>query len=141
MGLKVGVTGTRFGMTEAQKKSFTDLVRTWDIDELHHGDCVGVDDQAANIVNDVYPNTKIICHPPKDEEFRAFNNKHNQIRDQNSHFARNRNIVDECELLVVIPLTNQHQDRGGTWYTHDYAVRQKVDAVIVWPDGSYNVVR
>ena len=64
--LRVGVTGTRKGMTGAQRKQVLALVGSISTNsrhpvEFHHGDCVGVDDQVNRMVR--HYNWKTISHP------------------------------------------------------------------------------
>ena len=37
------------------------------------------------------------------------------------------------QLLLVIPFQTSHSSTGGTWYTHDYAVKKGVPVEILWP--------
>ncbi len=67
---------------------------------------------------------------------RAFNPHAKETRPAKTHFARNRDIVDETEVLIACPCEMEHQDRGGTWYTADYALKRGKRTIIVWPDGS-----
>jgi hypothetical protein len=55
---------------------------------------------------------------------------------QLTHFARNRNIVDASDILIVIPYQDEWQPSGGTWYTHDYAVKKGVLVVIIELSGT-----
>lgn len=121
--MKIGITGTRYGLSDHQKKKFLEYINSPDVkfSELHHGDCIGVDAEIAKIVSVTFPDCFIVCHPPKDEEHRAFTKFNHKMREPKTHFARNRSIVEETDLLLVFPLTDEHQTRGGTWYTHDYA--------------------
>lgn len=136
--MKIGVTGTRSGMNKRQKQEFTELLSDLLVDcfansengEFHHGDCVGVDVEAAKIARKL--GFKIVCHPPEKDELRAFH-KSDEIREPKSYFARNRNIVDECDVLLVIPYQDSHQSHGGTWYTHDYAVKKDKPLHIIFP--------
>ncbi len=137
--MKIGVTGTRQGMTEAQVKTFKRLLSNElkGMTEFHHGDCQGADTETANIVYLDIPSVEIICHPPIDQSHRAFNNKHSSIREPKTHFARNRDIVNETDYLVVIPLQSSRQRKGGTWYTCDYALKLKNKMIwLIWPDGT-----
>lgn len=108
--------------------------------EFHHGDCVGADDEAADAVHSLsdeeLSGVRIVCHPPADETHRAFNDKHCERREPKTHFARNRAIVEGTDALVACPCEMQHQSRGGTWYTHDYAKKHGKPVYVVWPDGT-----
>lgn len=131
---KIGVTGTRSGCTEFQKMQIegflTHVALIHDFVELHHGDCVGVDAEVAKMAEKI--GIKIICHPPINPELRAYF-KSDETREPYTYFKRNRNIVDECELLLVVPYQMEHQPNGGTWYTHDYAEKNDVSKIVFWP--------
>lgn len=141
--MKIGVTGTRSGMNEHQYKELMDEMKmvltesslTNQSVEVHHGDCVGVDVEFAEIAKEL--GFKTICHPPEKNELRAFH-KSDEIREPKSYFARNRNIVDECDLLIVIPYQDSHQTSGGTWYTHDYAVKKQKPVYVIFPMNESN---
>ena len=126
--MKIGVTGTRSGMTEQQFGDVELFLRSVS-GELHHGDCVGVDVEVAELAKEIGYRT--VCHPPINPDLRAFHVS-DETREPLSYFARNRKIVDECDLLLVIPYQKTHQTNGGTWYTHDYAVKQG-KRVIIFP--------
>lgn len=134
----VSVTGTRYGMTEAQRTTFNRLIESsCSPTEFHHGDCQGVDDESASIANLLMPRPHIVGHPgPKDDPWRAHNQCTDEWKEGKNHFARNRDLVDVCDLLIVCPREMERQERGGTWYTHDYATRKGKRLVIVWPDGA-----
>ena len=131
--MKIGITGTREGMNEHQ---FT-LVQKFlsqhytEGAEFHHGDCVGVDAEAAVLAKEL--GYKIVSHPgPSVDGLRAFV-ECDESREPTSHFKRNRTIVDSCDILLVVPLHNEHQSRGGTWYTYDYAVKKNRPYTVIWP--------
>ena len=135
MEYHIGVTGTRSGMTDYQRERVTEIFSTVASAAseqiiLHHGDCVGVDVEVADIATRL--GIRTVCHPPIKEELRAFH-KSGTILEQKTHFARNRDIVDACDYLLVMPWQMEHQTRGGTWYTHDYAVKQNRPMEIIWP--------
>ena len=44
-------------------------------------------------------------------------------------------IVDNSNLLIVVPMDNERKLRGGTWYTYDYAVKKGVPVRVFYPDG------
>jgi len=128
--VKVGVTGTRSGMNKRQKQEFTELLTELGTGEFHHGDCVGVDVEAAKIAEKL--GWRTVCHPPVKDELRAYH-KSDEIREPKSYFARNRNIVDETDVLLVVPYQDSHQSQGGTWYTNDYAVKKSKPCHIIFP--------
>lgn len=123
MIIKVGITGTRDGMSAYQwQQVIAFLSRDTCRRELHHGDCVGVDAEIAILARDL--GWYIVCHPHIDEKLRAFT-PYDETRIPKTHFARNRNIVDETMMMLVVPKQMGHQTFGGTWYTHDYAKKEK----------------
>jgi len=140
--MKVGFTGTRNGMTAAQAAAFGAVISELpSFAEFHHGDCVGADDEAANAVHEMRleeggHRLAIVCHPPLDEKLRAFNPCHDAIRAPKTHFARNRDIVDESDVLIATPAQMTHQPRGGTWYTVDYARKKGRLVILVLTDGT-----
>lgn len=132
--MKIGVTGTRNGMTEFQKQKVILLLQSVKDEhpnaELHHGDCVGVDVEVAKIAASL--NYFVVNYPPADESLRAFH-KSDKTLPAKTYFARNRDIVNNTDLLIVVPRENTHQTKGGTWYTHDYAVKQNKPVKIFFP--------
>lgn len=142
--VKIGVTGTRSGMTDFQRTSVNKFLFVCHISgkhhsdieikhELHHGDCVGVDVETAELAKKF--DYKIVCHPPVKDDLRAFF-KSDETREPMNYFARNRNIVDECDHLLVVPYQMEWQSNGGTWYTHDYAKKKGKPLTIFWPEQS-----
>jgi len=120
----VGVTGTQSGMTSEQKEKFKEFLywrNFWggQTVDLIHGEAEGVDVEAAGIADDL----GIRVSTPETKT---------------GHFARNREIVDRCDVLVVIPWEDEWQSEGGTWYTHDYAEKKGVDIVTIWPSAEVN---
>lgn len=132
--MKIGVTGTRNGMNLEQ--SF--LVRAYLSgfpagSELHHGDCVGVDAEVAEIAREL--GFRVICHPPEKTELRAFHES-DESRTPYNYLRRDRNIVDETDQLLVVPMHTEWQPKGGTWYTHDYAKKKNKPLEIIWPENN-----
>ena len=135
--MNIGVTGTRNGMNKFQHSNFVD----WIINNkgqdgnfyFHHGDCIGVDAESAKLATSCGYLT--VCHPPEKEDLRAFY-KSDYTLAPKSYFARNRNIVNSSDVLLVIPYENKHKNVGGTWYTHDYALKMGKKILIFYPNGS-----
>ncbi len=131
--IHIGITGTRYGGTEYQLLKCAKILSEKFIpgSEFHHGDCVGIDQQVARIARKI--GYVIVCHPPVKDEHRAFEPADIMMPTYN-HFARNRNIVKSVDLLLVCPVTNEWQPRGGTWYTHDFAKKMGRDLVLITPE-------
>lgn len=133
--MRVGFTGSRRGMTQPQKMSFYNLLIGLTVTEFHHGDCIGSDDEAADMASVAQGDCIIVCHPPLDESHRAFNKRHHQILKAKTHFVRNRDIVDETDILIATPCDTTEQSRGGTWYTVSYARKRRKQIKFIWPSG------
>lgn len=133
----IGVTGSRDGMSLAQIDAFTSIIHAvLEPTEFHHGDCVGVDDEAANIVKASGNLFKIFAHPPILNDYRANNPHYDVIFSAKPYFERNRKIVDLCKRIIVIPKHMAWRATGGTWYTHDYAMKHKRWITVIWPNGT-----
>lgn len=141
--MKIGITGTRDGMNKRQYdivRSLLDEInyrcRLNDVKpEFHHGDCIGVDFQSAEIARALGYTT--VAHPgrsanPNAEDLRA-NHSSDSIWPVETYFKRNRQIVFCVDYLIVVPKGNT-PNKGGTWYTHDYAVKHGAKVKVVYPD-------
>lgn len=132
--MKLGVTGTRSGMNLRQFAILHNILKTVikaePVSELHHGDCVGVDVEVAILAQSL--GFKIVCHPPIIDVVQAFH-KSDVFMEPLTYFARNRKIVEMTDRLLVVPYQDTPQKSGGTWYTHDYAVKLKKPLTIIYP--------
>lgn len=128
--MKIGVTGTREGATEYQLTEIRNVLAELKGTEFHHGDCNGVDVQAASIAREL--GYKIVCYPPKSTEEQGFFGG-DVVHAPAGYLERDRAIVDACDVLLVVPLQMEWQPKGGTWYTHDYAVKKKKPYTVIWP--------
>ena len=129
--MKIGVTGTREGSNDSQLQAVIEFLQTVELPaELHHGDCTGVDVEVAAAAKEL--GFKIVCHPPKSTEQQGFFGG-DEMREPKGYLERDRKIVDETEMLLVVPLQNEWQSKGGTWYTHDYALKTGKPVMIFYP--------
>jgi len=133
--MKVGVTGTQYGWTERQRTLFTLATAELNLEEFHHGDCIGVDEQAAGVIRKRFGVDVVHSHPPNQDVKRAFA-KSAVIYKAKHYLARNQDIVDAVDLLYVIPNSAYERRRSGTWVTYRRACKAGTRMVIIFPDGS-----
>ena len=131
--LTVGITGTREGTTRRQLEILKmNLEILWEqgYKRLAHGDCVGVDCSAHNIASKL--GYFIQVHPPVNSSNRAFCSG-DLILEEKDYLTRNKDIVDCCDLLLVVPKEDQEVLRSGTWSTKRYATRKSKVINIIKP--------
>jgi len=123
-------------MTLAQRMTFGRRMITLGrmVEEFHHGDCVGADEMACDIVAALYRDeVTVVCHPPELDDYRAYTD-YDKAWDEKPYLERNRDIVDECDLLVAAPQSMEVR-KGGTWYTINYASEEGKPIQIIHPSG------
>ena len=130
--MKIGFTGTRNGMTEAQKQQLYKLLSQYS-GEFHHGDCVGADTQAHEIAKEL--GFKLILHPST-AITRAWNTGDYENVPA-PPLVRNKHIVNETQFMFATPKEEGVVSFGGTWHAIRYAARQHRNVFIIWPNGTY----
>jgi len=131
--MKIGFTGTRYGMTLKQKVNYVNKLKELNCEELHHGMCHGADNQAHEmaILNNI---PKIVMHPSTiSEAYKPY--YHNSLTEvvelsKKPPLERNHDIVDATDILLATPKTKEEVLRSGTWATIRYA-RKKGKAVVI----------
>ncbi len=138
MPIVMGFTGTQGGMTRPQKSVFTSRLPQILHIEFHHGDCIGADEEAVNIVRRECLNPKIVVHPPEDDSKRAFVQLWNNdvLLEPKGYIPRNHDIVDAVEEIIATPRGFVEERRSGTWATIRYAWKMEVPITIIFPDGT-----
>lgn len=137
--IHVGFTGTRNGMSSRQRDTVSALLRRLEPRRGglylvgHHGDCAGADAEFHDMLRTM-SHTFVIGHPPHDPRLRA-HCQFDEERPPKGYLTRNRDIVDEADVMIATPYEAVRQARGGTWYTIDYAVELGRPLAIVLPDG------
>lgn len=151
--VRFGFTGTQKGMTLIQTKYFRrEFLRQrenlqWKQPEFefHHGDCIGADEQAHNLLLDYLgvAQDQIWIHPCTITNKRAYcKSKH--ILDPKPPLERNDDIVHVSEVIFAAPFEREEQQRSGTWYTirrvrkYLYGFHQK-KLIIIYPNGEIDV--
>lgn len=132
--LHVGFTGTS---QEISIQQFTDLsaVMLWlstgydsqDI-VLHHGDCVNADAIAHNMA--VGLGWSVVKHPSTLSHKRAYTSG-GETREAKPPLKRNRDIVDETQILIAVPAQRKEVLRSGTWSTVRYARTKRRPIMLV----------
>lgn len=89
--------------------------------EFHHGDCVGADEQAHQLLKWMRtardtPRVRVILHPPDNPSKRA-NCRADEVRKALPYLERNKEIVDETQFLIATPKGTEEELRSGTWAT------------------------
>ena len=121
--MKVGFTGTRLGMSQHQKEQFVLKLFELDMHEFHHGDCIGADADAHDIVREFFPTVKIVIHPPDRTTTQAFK-VGDESRYPAPYITRDKAIVNETEYLIGSPHCEEII-RSGTWTTIRHARRMQ----------------
>ena len=134
--MKVGFTGTREGMIREQKRRLVIMLLSWNPAEVHHGCCVGSDQQANTIAREAL-SIPTVGHPPTCPDWRMSDYGYacNEVRPEKPYVARDHDIVDETDCLLAAPKTDTEELRSGTWLTVRYAVKQGKRVFLILPSG------
>jgi hypothetical protein len=136
----VGATATRRGLTQGFPSQYSRIF-SWlyehqhEISELHHGVCIGGDEEINNMARMLGIYT--VGHPPVNTKYMS-NCVVDTMWEPAEYLARDGDIVTESDVMLVAPWQNTRPKsiRGsGTWYTHDLAVAYDLGIVLFWPDG------
>jgi hypothetical protein len=120
----LGVTGTRLGAGFDRAQKFYQFLG--EVTELHHGDCLGWDEECFTIC--AHFGIKTVAHPPTDDKFRAFTES-TVILPSKLFLERNKDIVNAVDFLIAAPDGPETQ-RSGTWSTVRYAKKVGVKGVV-----------
>lgn len=132
----VGFTGTRNGMTIEQRHAFAALIVELGTTSFHHGDCVGADAEAHDLVREHIPSATITVHPgPDGTGFRAYKKADASVGAK-PFLDRNKCIVDSTSALIAAVNSPTEKLRSGTWSTVRYAAKKGRKVYVIFPDGS-----
>lgn len=137
--IRLGFTGTQRGMTDQQKARVDLLLAEYahDAVEVHHGDCVGADEEFHDLADN--QSLDIVIHPPDNDSKRAFCTGGIDWEPK-PYMDRNRDIVNETTVLIACP-NGAERMRSGTWATIRYARTKIYDGpgsqliLIITPSG------
>ncbi len=134
-----GFTGTRKGMTTAQKIRFRELISTLQVAKFVHGDCIGADADAHRMIA-IRGSIPIHKRPSNIGSRRAFcSSGVSTCSKPVDPLLRNKKIAEDCNILIVTPSGDQEVLRSGTWATVRYARKLRRRIHIIFPDGSERV--
>lgn len=121
-------------MTHAQCDACVRVLATIRPVTVHHGDATGSDAAFHELAREC--GARVVVHPAMVRAHRAFC-VGDEMRRPTSKTARDRAVVDACDLLIAAPagLDDEGPD-SGTWYTIQYAVWARRPIVVLWPDGA-----
>jgi len=133
----LGFTGTRRGMTVAQKQAFVQALSRFPVPphEFHHGDCRGADAEAfALLERALGKRCETFAHPSILLSDRAYTNSDN-IYSPRPPLERNEIIIRICDILVAAPGEVNELLRSGTWSTVRYARKRARYTILIYPNG------
>ena len=144
--MEIGFTGTRNGMTGAQSQRFYVWLNNvkWKEVILHHGCCIGADEDAHNLFQQLLEHRKdrsgyTSQHPPLNRIAISLNlpfRNGDTTFPSKPYLQRNHDIVDACGILIATPGQVNEVLRSGTWATIRYAKKQGKPVRIIQPDGT-----
>ncbi len=149
--MKIGFTGTRKGLTEAQLTALRQILLSGlreplgspqILIEARHGDAVGGDEQFHGLCIELKM-PEIVIHPPSDPKYRSFCHEHSPgegdtkitVLPEGPYLDRDHAMVDSVEFLLACPLTVEERLRSGTWATLRYARRINRRRLLITPKG------
>src|ERR1700728_238931 len=98
----IGFTGTQKGMTDAQRLAVQQLFLGLGATIVDHGDCIGADEQADDLVRSVQ--CRIRIHPPTNDKKRAFCAIEGEVvYPPLPYLGRNKGIVNATTALIAAP--------------------------------------
>jgi len=134
----IGFTGTRKGLSVKQKEVLLNFLSRISFSEVHHGDCIGADEQFHYLIRRFFPYVRIVIHPPRNPKYRAFC-KGDIILPEKDYLVRNKDIVNSSDIIIACPKENHEIQRSGTWMTIRYARKKRKKIIIVFPDGEVSL--
>jgi len=136
--VKLGITGTRHGLSTAQYAALRCVLEEMEPAALLHGACRGADAVAIAIAcAALEPTPYIIAYPCTlkswtDADALTYSD---EVFQPQPPLQRNRCIVRDCDHLLALPQGMTEEVRSGTWSTVRAARKAGRPITIVWPDG------
>lgn len=127
---QIGVTASRKGLTKEQLEYFTHYLGSFEgHGTVHHGDCVGGDEQLADIA--MASGWRTIARPGDIPKLTA-HHKSTERRPPKPNQMRNNEIVYYSDVMLVFPRPGSK----GTWSTFYIARTKDKPTIVIKEDGS-----
>ena len=123
MIITVGISGTRHGANPKQLDKIKAILKSYKrrgAEKFRHGDCIGVDVEAAEIAREL--GYSIISHPGP----LGVGSISDFTMERLPFLDRNKVIVRMSDVMLIVPHTNTEVLRSGTWATYRYAKKRNV---------------
>lgn len=133
--MRVGITGTREGLSYEQSEALKEALWALRATELHCGDCIGADAECDEFARQL--GIKIVIHPSTFPSNRAWRSRvlPCEVMPERPPLARNRNIVRSVDFLLAAPSTEHEVLRSGTWAAIRYALKHNMTVFVIYPSG------
>ncbi|MAH51185.1 hypothetical protein CMI37_35535 [Candidatus Pacearchaeota archaeon] len=117
-------------MSDNQRKLFKELIKDKrPITEFHHGDCIGSDYDAHILLRQVSESV-VVLYPPDITTKRAYCIGEVE-KEPKPYLERNKDIVNNTDLLIACPKSDKEELRSGTWATIRYARKQNKEVIMI----------
>lgn len=133
--MEIAFTGTRQGMTDNQKVELVEWLEKLKPTKVYHGDCIGADTDFHHSVRKFDPEIFVHIIPSNIADQRSFL-KGDKVEDPNHPLVRNRDMVDNADIVIAAPATLEEVLRSGTWATIRYARKLKKEVILLKPEAS-----
>ena len=133
--LNIGISGTRKGSTASQQMQLNHWLYNLKEDGsliFHHGDCVGVDEEAAEFAWSL--GYRIIKHPGLPKGRWTAYSPYGETLEPKDYIERNHDIVDSCSIMLILPAQQEEIQRSGTWSTYRYAKKLQRQIILLLPN-------
>jgi len=126
-------------MSTKQKDGVWSVLQAFQPEEVHHGDCIGSDEDFHYLCRELVSRPDIHIHPPDNPSKRAFCEPvlKDFIHLEKPYMKRNDDIVADSHALVATPKGEEVRRGSGTWATIRRARKKGIPIYIIYPDGRF----
>jgi hypothetical protein len=131
----LGFTGTRKGLSKAQRSALPYALCAIRADQVIHGGAMGADTEFGTWTGSV----EVVIYPASAERYeywRCVQSPWLTINPPIKPLVRNVIIANRCDHLLACPAEMVEQQRSGTWATVRYARKAGKPITLLLPDGS-----